>query len=233
MLELRDVNVAIAGVRVLRDVNLSLRPGICTVLIGRNGAGKTTTLRAIMGLVPLVSGAITLEGEALHVRPSYARAGLGLGYAPEDRRLISGFTIEENLLLPALALNLDAAERKRRLDEVYTLLPQLAEMRKRPGGATSGGQGKMVALGRALMVGRNVVMLDEPFQGLAPALALDYAKTLAQLRQTRTGLALLITESSPNLLDAIADETLRIERGAIEPGDAQGAVQDTQAPGHS
>ncbi|WP_114965011.1 ABC transporter ATP-binding protein [Alkalilacustris brevis] len=232
MLELRDVNVAIAGVRVLRDVSLSLRPGICTVLIGRNGAGKTTTLRAIMGLVPIKTGAVTLEGLPLHEQPSYARAGLGLGYAPEDRRLISGFTIEENLLLPALALNLDAAERQRRLDEVYTLLPQLADMRKRPGGATSGGQGKMVALGRALMVGRKVVMLDEPFQGLAPALALDYAKTLAQLRQARTGLALLITESSPNLLDAIADETLRIERGAIEPAETEGNLARDPAPDH-
>ncbi len=215
MLKLRDVNVAIAGVRVLRDVSFTLRPGICTVLIGRNGAGKTTTLRAIMGLVPLTGGAITLEGEALHTQPSYARARLGVGYAPEDRRLISEFSVEENLLLPALAMKLDAAERRRRLDEVYSLLPQLAEMRKRPGGATSGGQGKMVALGRALMVAQKVVMLDEPFQGLAPALAQDYAKTLAELRKAHEGLALLITESSPNLLDSIADETLSIERGAI------------------
>lgn len=229
MLEMRKVTVSIAGVRVLREVSLTLRPGVCTVLIGRNGAGKTTTLRAIMGLVPLVSGEILLEGDALHERPGHARAGLGLGYAPEDRRLIPGFSIEENLLLPALALNLPAAERQRRLDDVYGLLPQLAEMRKRPGGATSGGQGKMVALGRALMVGRKAVLLDEPFQGLAPALALDYARTLAALRREREGLALLITESSPHLLDAIADETLSIERGAIE---AEDAAPGAATPGH-
>ncbi len=216
MLTLHEVNVSIAGVRVLRDVSLSLKPGVCTVLIGRNGAGKTTTLRAIMGLVPLGSGEIRLEDTPLHERPGYERAGLGIGYAPEDRRLIGEFTIEENLLLPALALNLDTAERNARLEEIYTLLPQLADMRLRPGGATSGGQGKMVALGRALMAGRRVVMLDEPFQGLAPALALEYADTLARLREARAGLALLVTESSPNLLSAIADETLRIERGEIE-----------------
>ena len=124
-------------------------------------------------------------------------------------------TIEENIRLPGLALNLDKSELNSRLEEIYTFLPQLGDLRKRPGGGVSGGQGKMVALGRALMVARKVLLLDEPFQGLAPALALDYARTLGELRKHRPELALLITESTPALLDAIADRTLQIERGEI------------------
>jgi branched-chain amino acid transport system ATP-binding protein len=115
-------------------------------------------------------------------------------------------TIEENIRLPGLALNLDKSELNSRLEEIYTFLPQLRDLRKRPGGGVSGGQGKMVALGRALIMARKVLLLDEPFQGLAPALALDYARTLGELRKHRPELA---------LLDAIADRTLQIERGEI------------------
>ena len=215
MLRMEDVTVAIAGVQVLRSVSLGLTSGRTTILIGRNGAGKTTTLRAIMGLLPVEAGAIHLGEQEIGTTPAYQRAAQGIGYAPEDRRLVPEFTVEDNILLPALALSLPAPERARRLDEVYALLPQLHTMRRRPGGGVSGGQGKMVALGRALMVARTALLLDEPFQGLAPALALDYARTLGELRRGRPDLAILITESTPALLDAIADETLQIERGAI------------------
>ncbi|MEZ2410717.1 ATP-binding cassette domain-containing protein [Bosea sp. RCC_152_1] len=215
MLRIEGVTVAIAGVQVLRSVSLGLASGRTTILIGRNGAGKTTTLRAIMGLLPLQCGSVHLDEQEVGSTPAYRRAAQGIGYAPEDRRLVPEFTVENNILLPALALCLPAAERARRLDEVYALLPQLHAMRQRPGGGVSGGQGKMVALGRALMVARTALLLDEPFQGLAPALALDYARTLGKLRRGRPDLAILITESTPALLDAIADETLQIERGEI------------------
>ena len=215
MLRIEGVSAAIAGVQVLRSVSLGLTSGRTTILIGRNGAGKTTTLRAIMGLLPVQGGSVRLGGEEIGMTPAYRRAAQGIGYAPEDRRLVPEFTVEDNILLPALALALPGPERKRRLDEVYALLPQLHTMRKRPGGGVSGGQGKMVALGRALMVARTALLLDEPFQGLAPALALDYARTLGDLRRSRPDLAILVTESTPALLDAIADETLQIERGEI------------------
>ena len=215
MLRIEGVSAAIAGVQVLRSVSLGLTSGRTTILIGRNGAGKTTTLRAIMGLLPVQGGSVQLGGEEIGTTPAYRRAAQGIGYAPEDRRLVPEFTVEDNILLPALALSLPTAERTRRLDEVYALLPQLKTMRKRPGGGVSGGQGKMVALGRALMVARTALLLDEPFQGLAPALALDYARTLGELRRNRPDLAILVTESTPALLDAIADETLQIERGEI------------------
>lgn len=215
MLSLDKVQVSIEGVRVLRSVSCEIVEKKTTVLIGRNGAGKTTTLRAIMGLLNLDGGAIHLHAEDLVRSPAYHRAFAGIGYAPEDRRLVAELSVEENIKLPGLALKLNKADAKRRLDEVYTLLPQLYVMRERPGGGVSGGQGKMVALGRALMIARKVLLLDEPFQGLAPALALEYARTLGELRKQRPELALLITESSPALLDKIADRTLQIERGEI------------------
>lgn len=215
MLDLKAIDVSIGSVRILRSVSFTLEEKRTTVLVGRNGAGKTTTLRAIMGLLPLGGGMIHLDKVNLGELPSHRRAHEGIGYAPEDRRLIADFSVEENIVLPALALRIDQGERSRRLEEIYTLLPQLKAMRTRPGGGVSGGQGKMVALGRALMVARKALLLDEPFQGLAPALALDYARTLGELRKHRPELALLITESSPALLARIADRTLQIERGEV------------------
>ena len=226
MLTVSSLNVSLAGAKILRDVTFSLKPGATTVLIGRNGAGKTTLLRAVMGLVPAESGSVLLDGNEMLALPAFARAPAGVGYAPEDRRLIPDFTVEENIVLPGQALKLPQAEIRRRLEKVYALLPELHVMRARPGNGVSGGQGKMVALGRALMVAEKLLMLDEPFQGLAPALALDYARTLSRLRETMRDLTLLITESSPNLLKSVADDTLLIERGAVtlQPRETQSAA---------
>jgi branched-chain amino acid transport system ATP-binding protein len=223
MLRLEQVRVRFHDQVVLRDVMMEVPASQTTVLIGRNGAGKTTTLRSIMGLLPLERGRILLDDLDLAIVPSHDRARLGIGYAPEDRRLISEFSVEDNLLLPAVALRFGTAERKRRLDEVFALLPEVAAFRQRSGGVLSGGQGKMVALGRALMVGTRYVLLDEPFQGLAPALALSYADTLVRLRKSRPELGLLITESTPRLLDKIVDHSLLIERGEISAQGRQAA----------
>jgi ABC-type branched-subunit amino acid transport system ATPase component len=215
MLRLDQVRAGIAQHLVLRNVSFTIMPSRTTVLIGRNGAGKTTTLRSIMGLLSLDGGRILLDDLDLATVPSFQRASLGIGYAPEDRRLIADFSVEENLLLPAIALNLPADERRHRLAEIYALLPEVAALRERPAGVLSGGQGKMVALGRALVAGTRYVLLDEPFQGLAPALAMSYADALARLRRSRPELGLLITESTPKLLDKIVDSLLTIERGEV------------------
>jgi branched-chain amino acid transport system ATP-binding protein len=124
--------------------------------------------------------------------------------------------VEENILLPGRVAKLSAQETRRRLDRAYSVLPELKELAGRPAGSVSGGQGKMVALGRALMLGTRLVILDEPFQGLAPVLAQRYANALRRLRSQDKDITLLITESNPKLLDTFADVTLTIERGEID-----------------
>jgi branched-chain amino acid transport system ATP-binding protein len=214
MLSLEQVRVAIAGVAVLRDVSFTVEAGATVALIGRNGAGKTTTVRTIMGFTA-ATGRIVFAGDDLSRTPPHRRPRLGIGYAPEDRRLFSAFSVEENLLLPARVGALGPAETRRRLDRAYAVLPEVAELRARPAGSVSGGQGKMVALARALILGTRLVILDEPFQGLAPVLAGRYAEALRRLRSQDRDIALLITESNPKLLATFSDRTLTIERGEI------------------
>jgi ABC-type branched-subunit amino acid transport system ATPase component len=217
MLELDSVSVDIAGAPVLRGVSLLVPAGGRVALIGRNGAGKTTTLRVIMGLLPLRGGRILTDGRDATTLPAHHRPRLGIGYAPEERRLFGMFTVRQNLLLPAEVLGLPQAEMRRRLDAVFGLLPELAELAPRRAAGLSGGQGKMVALGRALMVGTRAVLLDEPFQGLAPALALRYAEALRRLQEAFPDVALLVTESNPQLLSRLVDASYVIERGEIAP----------------
>ena len=215
MLSLSNINVWVEGAPVLRNVSFALKAGASAALIGRNGAGKTTTVRTIMGFTE-ATGTLHLGGEDLGSVLPHRRPSLGIGYAPEDRRLFSAFSVEENILLPGRVAKLSREESRRRLDRAYSVLPELKELAKRPAGSVSGGQGKMIALGRALMLGTRLVILDEPFQGLAPALAQRYAEALRRLRSQDKDITLLITESNPKLLDTFADVTLTIERGEIE-----------------
>jgi branched-chain amino acid transport system ATP-binding protein len=215
MLSLENINVAIEGAPVLRNVSFFLKRGASAALIGRNGAGKTTTVRTIMGFT-LATGTLRLGADDLGSIPPHRRPWLGIGYAPEDRRLFSAFTVEENILLPGRVAKLSHEETRRRLDRAYSVLPELKELAGRPAGSVSGGQGKMVALGRALMLGTRLIILDEPFQGLAPVLAQRYADALRRLRSQDKDITLLITESNPKLLDTFADVTLTIERGEID-----------------
>lgn len=217
MLELSGVSVAIAGVPVLRNVSLKVPAGGRVALIGRNGAGKTTTLRTLMGLAPATTGKVVIDGEDETRLPPHHRPRHGIGYAPEDRRLFGSFTVEDNMLLPAQVLRLSEQEIAERLARVYGLLPELKDLAPRKAAGLSGGQGKMVALGRALMVGTKAVLLDEPFQGLAPALALRYAEALKRLRAALPDVAILITESNPELLRPLVEQTYVIERGEIAP----------------
>ena len=167
MLSFDKVNVSIAGVHVLRNITFALAPGATAALIGRNGAGKTTTLRAIMGLIDAV-GDIRLGSEPIGAVAPHRRPALGIGYAPEDRRLFTAFTVEENILLPARVAKIALPETRRMLDRAYAILPELPELAGRPAGSVSGRQGKMVALGRALMLGTRLLILDEPLLGLRP-----------------------------------------------------------------
>jgi branched-chain amino acid transport system ATP-binding protein len=179
-------------------------------LVGRNGAGKTSTLRSIMGHLPLRQGQILFEGQSLSALPPEARAGLGIGYMPEDRGLVPELTVEENMLIPlwvSKTLNLQA-----RLNFVYQVLPELQDMAQRRALLLSGGQQKLVALGRALAVGTRLLLLDEPFEGVAPALSMRISEVLHQLKGAE--LSVLVSQSDLNHASGLLDSTVVIERGA-------------------
>jgi ABC-type branched-subunit amino acid transport system ATPase component len=215
MLTLNNVSVDIAGIPVLRRLTLEMKAGATYAIVGRNGAGKTTLLRTIMGFAALREGEISLAGQDLRAAPPHARAGLGVGYAAEERILFPTMTVLDNLRLPCEAIGLREPQIAQRLAEVIHIVPQIQEMLPRSAAALSGGQGKMAALARALMVGTQLVMVDEPFQGLAPALTRQYAEALSRLYQLRPGLCMVITESNRALLDRVECTTLTLERGEL------------------
>ena len=210
MLELSDIHVHLSGRPVLRGISLAVAPGHVVGLVGRNGAGKTTTLRTAMGLVPAGAGHIRLDGHDLLRAPAHARARLGVGYMPEDRRLIGPMTVAENILLPLWATG---ARYDGTLDRVYRLMPEVRDLADRRAGLLSGGQQKMVALARALATGTRLLLLDEPFEGLAPGLVSRLSDVIRALRQGSLGI--LICESDPRALHNLADVVYTIERGEI------------------
>ena len=145
----------------------------------------------------------------------HARARLGVGYAPEERVLFPTLSVRDNLRLPCEAVGLDDATIEQRLNEAVDVVPQISDMLGRSAAALSGGQGKMVALARALMIGTRLILVDEPFQGLAPVLARQYAEALSRLHTIRPELVMVITESNHALLDRVKCTTLGLERGEL------------------
>lgn len=211
MLRLQDVQVIVRRLTILRGVTLDVPAGTIVGLVGRNGAGKTTTLRAVMGLMPASAGSITLNGADLLQMPPHRRAVLGIGYLPEDRRLIPLLTVEENLLVPVWANRI--GDGRVRLARVYEMMPLVQSFAARRAGQLSGGQQKLVALARAVMIGLHLLLLDEPFEGLAPALLEQIEGVLQRL--VGEGVAILVAESELTHVAALAARTYTIERGEI------------------
>jgi branched-chain amino acid transport system ATP-binding protein len=210
MLNIETLHVAIDSVQVLRGLTLDVPEGRMVGLVGRNGAGKTTLMRALMGHLPVQHGRIGFDGQDLARSPRHARAALGIGYMPEDRGLVPELSVEENILIPVWASRtLDANER---LTLVYKVLPELREMRERRALLLSGGQQKLAALARALAVGTRLLLLDEPFEGVAPALAQRLAEVIGSLRGR--GLAVVLAQSDLNHAAGLLDREIAIERGA-------------------
>jgi branched-chain amino acid transport system ATP-binding protein len=211
MLELRSLSVAVSAVQILREVSLTVPDGAMIGLIGRNGAGKTTLMKSVMGLLKPAGGAVQFDGRDLLREPTHARVRLGIGYMPEDRRLIPDLTVEENVLVPAWAARL--ADARERLERVYGLIPEMRAFAPRKGLALSGGQQKLAALARALMCGTRLLVLDEPFEGVAPALAQRLAEVIADLK--REGMSVLLSESDLQHSERLVDHVVVIDRGAI------------------
>jgi len=211
MLRIDAVDVAIQSVQILRKVSLELPTGTMAGLIGRNGAGKTTLMKSVMGILKVAGGRIDFDGADLLSTPTWRRTRLGIGYMPEDRRLIPDLTVEENILVPAWAAKLpDAAAR---LEKVYRLIPELRGFAPRKGSQLSGGQQKLAALGRALMCGNKLLLLDEPFEGVAPALAHRLVEVVASLK--REGMTVIMSESDLQHSERMVDRIAVIDRGQL------------------
>lgn len=210
MLKIHNIDVSIQSVQVLRGLSLEIGAGAMVGLIGRNGAGKSTTLRSIMGHLPLSSGSISFEGQDLTALPRHARAALGIGYMPEDRGLVPELTVEENILVPLWAMKV--TDTGPRLEFVYHVLPELKEMRDRRALLLSGGQQKLVALARALTIGNKLLLLDEPFEGVAPALSARLSDVISGLQGG--SVSVLIAQSDLNHSKSLLNAEIVIERGA-------------------
>lgn len=210
-LRLENVEVSIQAAPILRGVSLDVGTGERMGLIGRNGAGKTTVMRTITGLTTVRAGKVFWNDDDITNMAPRQRAELGFGYMPEDRCLVPDLTVEENMLLPAWAKK--DINGQKGLEFVYDLMPELTEMASRKALLLSGGQQKMVALGRALIAGRKFLLLDEPFEGVAPALAKRISDVITSLKGE--GLSVLIAQSElSHSLELLQRESV-IERGEI------------------
>jgi branched-chain amino acid transport system ATP-binding protein len=211
MLQLRNLDVSIKSVSILRGVDMDVPTGKFVGLIGRNGAGKTTLMRSIMGLLESRNGSIEFDGQDLAHTPTHMRASGGIGYMPEDRRLVPELTVEENVLMPAWSAGVkDPSER---LKAVYAMIPEVEQFDHRKALQLSGGQQKLVALARALMCGSKLLLLDEPFEGVAPVLARRLAEVIARLKEQ--GLSIVLTESDLSHSRELLDVVYLIDRGQV------------------
>jgi len=211
VLKLENLNVSIQSVQILRDVSLALPAGTMAGLIGRNGAGKTTLMKSVMGLLKSSTGTVRFQDHDLLAIPTHARTRLGIGYMPEDRRLIPDLTVEENVLMPAWAAGI--ADARQRLEKIYRLIPEVREFAQRKGLQLSGGQQKLAALSRALMCGTRLLLLDEPFEGVAPALAHRLAELVGELK--REGMSVMLSASDLQHSERMVDRIIVIDRGSV------------------
>lgn len=210
LLSVRGLSVRYGALVAVDALDLTVAEGAIVALIGAGGAGKSSTLNAIMGLVPAAAGSVALDGAALTGAPPERRARHGLGFAPEGRRVFAGLTVAETLAVPCFA---GAAERRRRTEAVYDLFPQLAERRGERAWRLSGGQQQMLAVGRALMTGPRLLVLDEPSLGLAPKLVAALFATLRRI--AAGGTALLFAEQNAAAALGLADHACVLDGGRL------------------
>ncbi|MEV5754766.1 ABC transporter ATP-binding protein [Actinoallomurus sp. NPDC052308] len=210
MLEVSDLEVSYGGVQALRGLSLTVGEGEIVALLGNNGAGKTTTLSAVSGLVRPGAGRIVYEGDDITRAAPPKIVGRGLVHVPEGRRIFSTLTVHENLLLGGYLVR-DAKELARRVDRAYSLLPKLAERRAQHGGTLSGGEQQMLAIGRALVAGPRLLMLDEPSMGLAPLIVAAVMDVIRDINEA--GTAVLLVEQNAKAALKIAHRGYVIENG--------------------
>ena len=195
MLELRNVSSGYGAIEALKSVNLKVEKGEIVTLIGANGAGKSTTLRNITQLVPVKAGEVVFEGRTLNGIPTHEIAAAGIALVPEGRAVFANLTVMENLEMGAY-LQKDRARNARELERVYTLFPRLQERRRQTSGTLSGGEQQMLAIGRAMMAGPRLLLLDEPSLGLAPIVVHTIFEAIDSIN--REGTTILLVEQNAN-----------------------------------
>jgi branched-chain amino acid transport system ATP-binding protein len=208
-LEVRDLHVYYGESHALQGVSLTVREGEIVALLGRNGAGKTTTIRGILGLTPPRAGRVLLDGRDVTGRPVHENVRAGMAWVPEDRRIFPGLTVEENLEVATLPPRGEVAWTPER---VFAEFPLLAPLRRRRGGALSGGQQQLLAIARALCGNPRVLLLDEPSEGLAPLIVRELGEAVRRLKGT---LPVLLAEQNARFAVALCDRGVVLEKGQV------------------
>ncbi|MGI9318517.1 MAG: ABC transporter ATP-binding protein [bacterium] len=211
MLELNKIETYYGSIQALFGVNLIVEKGKVTTLIGRNGMGKTTTVNSIMGIVPAKHGEILFDGEKINGKPAYSIAQRGIGLVPEGRHIFPNLSVRENLV--ATSANFTGSSDPWNLDKVMEFFPSLKPRLENMGNQLSGGEQQMLAIGRALMLNPNLLILDEATEGLAPLIRREIWSRLQQLKQS--GLTILLIDKNIEDLSKIADKHYIIEKGAV------------------
>lgn len=210
MLELKDVNQYYGGSHILRNVSLQANVGEITVVLGRNGVGKTTLLKSIMGVVPIKSGSISLDGHAIDKETSYERVRRGIGFVPQGREIFGRLTVEDNLKM-GLAYKSGSTPIP---PELFELFPALKQMLNRRGGDLSGGQQQQLAIARALAASPKLLILDEPTEGVQPSVIKDIGRVLRLLADRKT-MAIVLVEQYYDFAAELADQYIVMERGEV------------------
>ena len=222
MLAISDLHVAYGQSEVLHGLNVSVAPNEIVAIMGRNGMGKTTLMKSLMGILPTKSGSVTMNGAELSALPSYERVAKGLAYVPQGRMIFSTMTVKENI-----ETGLVVSGGSEVPEDIYELFPVLLEMKGRRGGNLSGGQQQQLAIARALATKPNVLLLDEPTEGIQPSIIKDMARTLKRIRDER-GLSIVVSEQVLSFALDIADRVLVIENGEIVRDDPRDSVDAAQ-----
>lgn len=210
LLRIEDLRAGYGGEPVLQGVSLNVAKGEIVAVIGRNGVGKSTLMRAIMGLIPVSHGRIALNGETINSLPTQHRAKRGIGYIPQGRDVFPRLTVRENLLVGETARRGGAPD----YDKVYQFFPILKERASQAAGTLSGGQQQQLAIGRAMIGGPDLMLLDEPSEGIQPSIVKDIARNIRKLN-AETGLTVLFVEQNLDLIVSLAQRGFVIDKGRI------------------
>ena len=223
LLELENLVAGYGAIRVLHGVSLQVGPGEIVALLGRNGAGKSTTIRSAMGLARVFSGRVRFKGDDLARRAPYRRARLGLGYVPQERRIFPELTVRENL---EVARKPGLKNPRWTVQRVFDLMPWAAEIQKRRGGLLSGGEQQMLTIARTMMGDPEVLLLDEPTEGLAPQYVRLVADLVLQLKQA--GVAVLLAEHNLSFVKRLADRVYVLESGDLRGSGTPAELEQKQ-----